>query len=74
MVLPWKAGNYLGLGDGNVFVIARILDVKIRVQGEDYPSPFGLVSFATAMWNKVALLSLTQPAHVRTSNNLLYIG
>ena len=49
MVLPWKAGNYLGLGDGNVFVMARILDVKIRVQGEDYPSPFGLVSFATAM-------------------------
>ena len=69
MVLPWKAGNYLGLPDGNVHVVVRrILDEKTGVQGEDFPSSLGSV-FVAGLWKKAALLPSLSNQHTHVINN-----
>ena len=66
MVLPWKAGNYLILGTGNVFVLLgrRISDGKTGVQDENHRSPFGLVLRRGLNRIKAALLLYLNNQHM----------
>lgn len=71
--MPWKAGNYLILGNGSGFVLLgrRILDEKTGAQGEDCPSPFGSVF---GLWNTAALLVSLNNQHTRVTTRTCSIG